>query len=227
LCESEWGAGAPIGTAADERNAVGQGAPGVGGLCATGRSDATGLLPPGQSAGSGAVAARPASAGATWTRLDLCDATTFARNGAYGPYTAAAKCAPAGSRHTVAFTVRLGVIECAVAAGEAVVYDEWYAWALYDGDGTYTPGDPAGVPHHGNGDLDRALLDNVDAWHGHVAVAVDPSAGILQGSAETAPHAFPSPLSNAANACGPSPACDPSGPPSCTTPYGPIVKGAF
>lgn len=169
ICESEG--------LHDDRNANPGGNPGNGGLCTTGRNDATNLPAP---------ALKPDTT--VWTGLDLCEDTTQVRYGALsqGPYLAPAPCATV---NTVAFTAELGTMFCTVAALEALVYNENYAWLTIDGDGGYTASDAPGALHGGDGDAVTNPVgpsDKLNAFQGHVAAFVDSTpAGVVQGSAET------------------------------------------
>jgi len=251
ICESEYGAGTgPGGTAADDRNANGVGNPGNGGLCTSGRNDATGEAVPAKPTATGSAA------GAVWTRFDICSITTVQRNAVLvagqnsysaGPYSPAASCAGnpgtgfSGNTNTIGFTGRVGTYQCAVAATDALYYDEYYAYMTYDGTPGYTGGDAAGTAHGGTlyGGLPSASgglsTKNVDAFHGHVTAFVDVSTSVgtppVSGSAVTtnvpqlsgAPDFSAITISTTTSNCGGSPACAPGTiAATCATPYGPV-----
>lgn len=246
LCEGE-------GAADDRQGALLPAFPsphaGVGGLCTTGRNDATGEAKP--------TSAPPAG---TYTRLDLCDATTLGRNGAAGPHAAGGASCVAGTSLSATgpglpgrtdqhgFQAELGVFSCFVPTAlpegslmpgfasldYALYYDEAYAWWSHDGDGAYTPGDAPGAPHSGDGA--GGLSDNEDAWRGHASIFLDPALSApgasAVGSAETVAVAATDlpPLSDNAslaiggvdNGCG-APACA-AGAANCTAPANPVFR---
>lgn len=184
----------------DDRNA---GVPhaGVGGLCAAGRSDATGTPAPAAAPNIG-----------DWTQLDVCDAATATRpqvgitaaagacsSGTSGSLLTAVQAAlgasgTAGRTNAHGFTGRVGVFTCFVAtdtellpvvdADQALFYEELYAWWSYTaGDGYYTPAEAAGAFHYTAEDgipdnvpagLVPAGFDSEAAFHGHATVFVLP-----------------------------------------------------
>lgn len=210
LCELEWGAGS-AGSAADDRLAFpgDMGNNGEGGLCTTGRNDATGL----------SETAPPPAPRTTWTKLEVCDETTVGRNGVDGPFLpgTAAACVFPASTTNIGFTAEIGVYSCFVSAAKALVYDEWYASMNYDGDGGYTGGDAPGFAHTGNGVVDTILVDHYQAWTGHVAVFVDAqdaaAASVTEGSVETSVYTPAG--ATIIGACGTSPG-------GAGTPVGPV-----
>jgi hypothetical protein len=176
---------------ADDRNSNVVSLSGVGGLCTTGENDATGWGKCVYTAPT-ACPAPPAAGPEAWIRLDTCTVTAGVRTAP--PAAVAGTCAAAGgSRATKTWTAQLGVFQCDVnAAGvtgnpfttadEGLYYSRLYAWYSYDGDGDYTAGDAAGAAHTGDGDASN-VLDNEDAFHGHVAgfISTDASKNVGAG----------------------------------------------
>lgn len=145
---------------------------GVGGLCTTGENDATGEHKP-----------TGAPAKGDYVELDTCDRTTLTRNsGAAGPYSpgTANDCGNTGNRDIHGFTAEIGVFSCSVDEDQALYYDRLYAFWSYDGNpranGAYGASDNAGDEENG-GSIPLTDVNNEDAWHGHVGVFVNATAG--------------------------------------------------
>lgn len=204
LCEREYGdVGGPGATASDDRNddpALPEGGPGFGGLCTTGRNDASGEAP---FPGTNNTTKPPLG---TYTRLDACNAITSARNnGTGGPYMAGGlPCAsvftPTADTDDHQWFAVIGAYACTIPTtgngidqNYALYYDENYAWVSYDGSPPYTAGDPIGVAHSGDGPNPPGVLNNVDAFHGHVTMFIEAAGNqpgfSNTGSAETSPGA--------------------------------------
>lgn len=175
VCEREYGAGfflagGPV--PADDRNGNGGKTPsgthfGDGGLCTTGRNDASGEPAPHVKLGKG-----------NYTRLDACNNITVTRNGGlgsatYGPYNATSGPDPGGApcyappsmtpgadTNDHWWTFELGAFVCEIPtsgspvpmgpfalANYAAYYDEKYAEMTFDGSGFYTAADAPGEAH--------------------------------------------------------------------------------
>lgn len=218
VCETEG--------SSDDRNTNAASLPGTGGLCTTGRNDAT---------GNGTAVRKPGNNPTTVTRIDVCQLTIGQRGGPEGgcnliggladpcdrAETAANSFAdrPGDCTDGVQFTLEVGAFGCTIptqssrytdgAGGQqqheqdyAGYYDEGYAWWSYDGDGSYTAGDAAGVAMTGDGNLQDndpepttpgQGSDNVDGFHGHAAVFIstsNPSGALRQNVGSVATWSF-------------------------------------
>jgi hypothetical protein len=240
ICES-MGNGVPAGPN-DDRNDNPGGNPGNGGLCTTGRNDASGLPVP----NVGGVPTKPGAH--VWTVLNSCTATTAGRSGGpTGPFLGGIgpACAPA-NKAQVGFDAELGIMSCTVGVGQSLLYNENYAWLTYDGDGTYysipngvagPARDAPGAGHSGDGSVigtgaspSPPGSDLADAWDGHLAMFIDTAsaqaAGATDGSAETSPPGAIAVTSPANDCSGAGPACNPA-PATCngTTAKSPLIVG--
>lgn len=217
LCESEG----PM----DDRNANLFGAfPGVGGLCYTGRNDATGTHAPGADRTFAAGCepwVSPGTAGVNspsclpsndaYTRLDACSFTIHERNSMFGPFLPgmAQPCPGGADEHE--WDAVLGTIRCTVHREQRLVYSERYVWWTYEGGAhPYSSGDLAGDQHQGSDATNSGQPGRRDAYHGHVEMVVNAvlariRAASPSGSAVTSPVDAPF-GPGIYEPCGPSPA---------------------
>jgi len=162
----------------DPRNPAPAGHHGTNGLCTTGRNKVTGEDPPWIMPDRG-----------DWTRLDICNATTWERendaSNGYQQNDCGGSSGSAGRTDTIAWVAEVGAYSCFVPTtgtlldavlgtlsdrDYALYYEELYAWWSYDLDGT-EPG------YHGHV---GAFPDVTE----HEFDPDDPTALVLRGSAE-------------------------------------------
>jgi len=168
----------------DDRNYFVAEHAGVGGLCTTGRNDATGTTEPGSTPDN-----------ATWTRLDTCSVPTLSREAQGGATHMIVDdvcwvngTAVSGDTGFVSWSAEIGVYECyvpnvgsafdyglgALATKDyALYYNELYAWWSYDGPGEYTVNDAPGADQNGGADQLTSTTNNTDSYRGHVSMFID------------------------------------------------------
>jgi len=206
------------------------GQPGIGGLCYSGRNGVTGTAAP----------ALPVAVG-TWTKLDVCTATTaqrassacgssgwgyVAQLGVYQCFvpTAPAPLPPVDPTVDATLTTARSILFAHASVDWAFYYDENYASLTWAAPVTGGNGHVAVFP-------DVSSSDPLALGLSAAAASGSPLVGSVQTSAYTIPAGLS--ISDTAgadgfnNACGGSPACPPSPPAAtttCSTPDGPVFR---